>query len=134
MMFFVLAIRFIPLATGLVTAQTSLAEPAADECKTKPGSSAPRGSHWYYRINRMDQRRCLFSPAHSDFSFWGAESIQWRLVFVGFADDRRFVGPVFVLFVFVLLLLIIIVVGISRRYRVAYVSENLLDATCPLLL
>ena len=60
MMFFVSAILFVPLGTVLVTAQTSLAEPAADECKTKPGSSAPSGSHWYYRINRTDQRRCWF--------------------------------------------------------------------------
>jgi cell division protein FtsW (lipid II flippase) len=54
-----------------------------------------------------------------------------RLVFVGFADDRRLVGLVFVLFVFVLI--IIVVVRISRRCRLAYVSENLLDTTCPLL-
>jgi hypothetical protein len=60
MMFFVPAILFMLLGTVLVTAQTSLAEPAADECKTKPGSSAPSGSHWYYRINRTDQRRCWF--------------------------------------------------------------------------
>src|SRR5262249_40655611 len=60
MMFFVSVILFMPLATVLVTAQTSLAEPAADECKTKPGSSAPPGSHWYYLINRTDQRRCWF--------------------------------------------------------------------------
>src|SRR5215468_7635074 len=59
-MFFVPAILFMPLGTVLVTAQTSLAEPAADECKTKPGSSAPPGSHWYYLINRTDQRRCWF--------------------------------------------------------------------------
>src|SRR5262249_42882556 len=60
MMFFVSVILFMPLATVLVTAQTSLAEPAADECKTKPGSSAPPGSHWYYRVNRTDQRHCWF--------------------------------------------------------------------------
>ena len=59
-MFFVSAILFMPLGTVLVTAQTSLAEPAADECKTKPGSSAPPGRHWYYLINRTDQRRCWF--------------------------------------------------------------------------
>ena len=59
MMFFVSAILFIPLGTVLVT-QASLAEPASDECKTRPGSSAPAGSHWYYRINRTDQRRCWF--------------------------------------------------------------------------
>src|SRR5262245_40763463 len=60
MMFFVPAILFMPLGTVLVTAQTSLAEPAAEECKTKPGSSAPPGRHWYYLINRTDQRRCWF--------------------------------------------------------------------------
>src|SRR5215472_17586648 len=60
MMFFVPAILFTPLGTVLVSAQTSLAEPAAEECKTKPGSSAPPGSHWYYRINRTDQRRRWF--------------------------------------------------------------------------
>jgi hypothetical protein len=59
MMFFVSAILFMPLGTVLVT-QASLAEPASDECKTRPGSSAPAGSHWYYRINRTDQRRCWF--------------------------------------------------------------------------
>ena len=59
-MFFVSVILFVPLATVLVTAQTSLAEPAADECKTKPGPSAPPGSHWYYRVNRTDQRHCWF--------------------------------------------------------------------------
>jgi hypothetical protein len=51
-----------------------------------------------------------------------------RLVFIGFADDRRFVGLVFVLFV---LVLIIIVVGISRWCRVANAAENM---SCPLLL
>jgi len=60
MMFFVSVILFMPLATVLVTAQTSLAEPAADECKTNPGPSARPGSHWYYRVNRTDQRHCWF--------------------------------------------------------------------------
>jgi len=58
MMFFVPAILVVPLVTILLTAQTSLAESAADECRTEPGSSAPSGSHWYYRVNRTDQRHC----------------------------------------------------------------------------
>jgi hypothetical protein len=58
--FLLSAILFIPVGTVLVTAQPSLAEPASDECKTKPGSSAPPDSHWYYLINRTDQRRCWF--------------------------------------------------------------------------
>jgi hypothetical protein len=58
--FFALAIIVVPLATALVTVQTSRAEPAVDECKTKPDSSAPVGSHWYYRVNRADQRHCWY--------------------------------------------------------------------------
>src|SRR5262249_4695767 len=58
--FFVPAIIVVPLATALVTVQTSRAEPAVDECKTKPDSSAPAGSHWYYRANRADQRHCWY--------------------------------------------------------------------------
>ena len=60
MMFFVPTILVVPILTILSTAQPSLAEPAADECKSEPGSSAPSGSHWYYRISRADQRRCWF--------------------------------------------------------------------------
>ena len=58
--FFVPAILVVPLATALVTVQTSRAEPTVDECKTKPDSSAPAGSHWYYRVNRADQRHCWY--------------------------------------------------------------------------
>jgi hypothetical protein len=45
MMFFVPAILVIPVVAVLVMGQTSVAEPAVDECKTEPGSSAPAGSH-----------------------------------------------------------------------------------------
>ena len=60
MMFFVSAILFMPLAIVLATPRTSLAQSAGDECKTKPDSSAPAGSHWYYRVNRTDQRQCWY--------------------------------------------------------------------------
>ena len=60
MMFFVPAILVMPVVTVLLTGQTSVAEPAVDECKTEPGSSAPPGSHWYYRVNRADQRHCWY--------------------------------------------------------------------------
>jgi hypothetical protein len=60
MIFFVAAILIVPLATVLGTGQRSVAEPAVDECKTAPGSSAPPGSHWYYRVKRTDQRHCWF--------------------------------------------------------------------------
>src|SRR5947209_15727484 len=60
---FVPAILIMPLATDLVTVQTSRAEPAVNECKTKPDSSTPAGSHWYYRVNRADQRHCWYLGA-----------------------------------------------------------------------
>lgn len=60
MIFFVPAILIVALASTLATAQTSVAEPAADECKTKPDSPAPPGSHWYYRVNRTDQQHCWY--------------------------------------------------------------------------
>jgi hypothetical protein len=36
---------------------------AAEECRARPGSTAPPGSGWYYRINRADHRRCWFLGA-----------------------------------------------------------------------
>jgi hypothetical protein len=46
--------------TFLLTAHASLSEPAAEECKSKPGLSTPRGSHWYYRINRANKQHCWY--------------------------------------------------------------------------
>ena len=63
LMFFVSALLIMPLASTLATAQTRVAQPAADECKAKPDSSAPAGSHWYYRVNRTDQRQCWYLGA-----------------------------------------------------------------------
>ena len=51
------------LATVVLGVQTSFAEPAADDCKTTPGSSAPPGQHWFYRVNRSDQRHCWYLGA-----------------------------------------------------------------------
>jgi hypothetical protein len=33
---------------------------AVQECRTTPGSTAPSGSRWLYRINRADHRHCWF--------------------------------------------------------------------------
>ena len=54
------AILVVLPATVLLTAQTSLGEPTAGGCRTGPGLTAPQGTHWYYRINRADNRRCWF--------------------------------------------------------------------------
>jgi len=51
------------LATVVLGVQTSFAEPAADDCKTTPGSSAPPGQHWFYRVNRSGQRHCWYLGA-----------------------------------------------------------------------
>ena len=32
----------------------------ADNCLTAPNSSAPQGSHWYYRTDRANQRKCWY--------------------------------------------------------------------------
>jgi hypothetical protein len=47
-------------ATVLPTTQASLSEPAAEQCKPSPGASAPRGSHWYYRINHSTKQHCWY--------------------------------------------------------------------------
>jgi hypothetical protein len=46
---------------------------SAEECRAGPGSTAPAGSRWLYRINRTDHRRCWFlssnlTSAHSHVS------------------------------------------------------------------
>jgi hypothetical protein len=43
--------------------QASSGEPTADQCRTKPGLSAPQGTHWYYRVNRADNRHCWYLAA-----------------------------------------------------------------------
>src|SRR5262245_7731000 len=52
-------------ASGLTSghAQTAAqpkAQAKADECLSRPGAAAPKGSHWYYRIERPSQRRCWY--------------------------------------------------------------------------
>jgi hypothetical protein len=56
-----------------------------------------------------------------------------KLIFIRFAHDRRFVGLVFVVFLFLLIHLIIFV-GISRRCCVACDGENLVNTGGPFLL
>src|SRR5262249_1458972 len=38
----------------------------ADNCLTAPNSSAPQGSHWYYRTDRANQRKCWYFRAPDD--------------------------------------------------------------------
>ena len=32
---------------------------AVDECLSKPNAAAPKGQHWYYRIDHTNNRRAL---------------------------------------------------------------------------
>lgn len=47
-------------ATILLAGQASSGEPTADECRIRPGTSTPQGTHWYYRVNRTDNRHCWY--------------------------------------------------------------------------
>ena len=38
----------------------------ADNCLTAPNSSAPQGSHWYYRTDRANQRKCWYFRASGE--------------------------------------------------------------------
>jgi hypothetical protein len=40
----------------------------ADNCLTAPKSSAPTGSHWYYRSDRANQRKCWYLRALSQLA------------------------------------------------------------------
>ena len=55
--FFMPVILVTLLAALASTTRSGLAEAAADECLTKPGASAPQGSHWYYRVDRANNNR-----------------------------------------------------------------------------
>jgi hypothetical protein len=50
------AIAFVSLAG--VFAQSTYAVRAAEECLSKPNSSAPQGEHWYYRMDHANGRQC----------------------------------------------------------------------------
>jgi hypothetical protein len=57
-------------ATSLITVNFVQ---SAEECRPSPGSTAPAGSRWLYRINRTDHRHCWFlnsnlTGAHSHVS------------------------------------------------------------------
>jgi len=64
------ALLLVVSATAALWAGAEFVQ-AAEECKAKPGSTAPPGNGWYYRINRVDHRRCWFlgtknTSAHFD--------------------------------------------------------------------
>src|SRR4029077_1906386 len=49
------------LVSGVVFGAPDTAR--ADNCLAAPNSSAPQGSHWYYRTDRANQRKCWYFRA-----------------------------------------------------------------------
>ncbi|MGH6767507.1 MAG: hypothetical protein ACRECO_00645 [Xanthobacteraceae bacterium] len=56
----VLTLTVGPWAVAPALAQSAPAQTGADTCLGKPGKTTPRGSHWYYRIERPSGRRCWY--------------------------------------------------------------------------
>jgi hypothetical protein len=50
-------------ATIVLTGHASIAGSTADECRTTPGTAAPSGLHWYYRVDRTNNRHCWYLHA-----------------------------------------------------------------------
>lgn len=56
----------MPVFSAAVLAALAVASPpaspayAADDCLAQPNAQAPQGSHWYYRFDRVKQRRCWY--------------------------------------------------------------------------
>jgi hypothetical protein len=57
----------IALVATLVMLGVGVTVPAntarADDCLTAPNSSAPQGRHWYYHLDRTNQRKCWYLRA-----------------------------------------------------------------------
>jgi hypothetical protein len=51
-------------ATMLLTAQSGFGGSTSGECRPSPGASARAGLHWYYRVDRTNNRHCWY--LHSD--------------------------------------------------------------------
>ena len=50
----------LPSSVFLLLAHPGAGKAAAEKCNMRPSSSAPQGTHWYYRVNRTDNRRCWY--------------------------------------------------------------------------
>jgi hypothetical protein len=66
----------IAFASALLTSGLAVSVPAntalAVDCLTAPQSSAPHNSHWYFRTDRTQQRKCWYLRADSQPSQQGA--------------------------------------------------------------
>jgi hypothetical protein len=55
-------LKLLPLVLIIIFAMAShtIARATTEDCRARPGASAPAGSRWYYRLDRVTQRRCWF--------------------------------------------------------------------------
>jgi hypothetical protein len=58
----------VVVATIALTGESSVGETI--QCRTSPGAPAPQGMHWYYRVDRTNNRHCWYTqsaglPVHS---------------------------------------------------------------------
>jgi hypothetical protein len=44
----------------VVSLHANSGQAAADNCLAKPNAAPPQGSHWYYRVDQVGNRRCWF--------------------------------------------------------------------------
>jgi len=51
------------LLSGIGVGLPSDGAKADDNCVSAPGAAAPQGQHWYYRIDRVKQRKCWYLHA-----------------------------------------------------------------------
>jgi hypothetical protein len=68
------AILVVIPAAIVATAQASKSAPTVEQCKTKPGLSAARGTHWYYRFDHVAKRRCWYLGSASAGQHAGANT------------------------------------------------------------
>jgi hypothetical protein len=54
------AILVVLPATTALMAQSTLVEATVDECRIRPGSATPPGTHWYYRVKRANNQHCWY--------------------------------------------------------------------------
>ena len=49
-----------PLAAAAIASTIGTPARAANECLAAPNAPSPKGSHWYYRLDRANQRKCWY--------------------------------------------------------------------------
>jgi hypothetical protein len=68
-------VGLIVFVVTLVVSDTDVGMPntaRTDDCLTAPNSSAPQGTHWYYHVDRTNQRKCWYVRATSQPAQQGA--------------------------------------------------------------